>query len=191
MNAAHVSLSRKVARDLRTRETPPSERLSYPFGGHTPLLQLLLALLVFLSGAVDIHAQRTTLADVLKAAVLRADETRVYAMLAADTAALDDMLAADCLYVHANGVAQTKPQFLAALKSGQFKYAALRYAAAPQVRLYGDAAVLQGTTQIEVTGPDGKTVKLTLLVTAIYAMLNDRWQLVSYQSTNAATAPGH
>lgn len=152
------------------------------------LRTLLAILLLALGAALPAYAQKATLADGLKAAVLRADETRLYAMLAADTAALDDMLAADCLYVHSNGVAQTKPQFLAALKSGQIKYAALRYVAPPQVRLFGDAAVLHGTIQIEVTGPDGKIVKPTLLVTAVYAMLNERWQLVSYQSTNAPAA---
>lgn len=153
---------------------------------HTLLAIVLLAL----GAALPASAQKVTLADALKAAVLRADETRVYAMLAADTAALDDMLAPDCLYVHSNGATQTKPQFLAALKSGQIKYSALRYVAPPQVRLYGEAAVLHGTTQIEVAGSDGKTVKPTLLITAVYAMLNDRWQLVSYQSTNAPASPG-
>jgi len=148
------------------------------------LFTVLLALGAVLPGL----AQRVTLADGLKAAVLRADETRLYAMLAADTAALDDLLAPDCVYVHSNGLTQTKAQFLAALKAGQIKYTALRYVAPPQVRLYGEAAVLQATAQIEVTGPDGKTLKPTLVVTAVYAMVNDRWQLASYQSTNAPAA---
>lgn len=147
------------------------------------LLSLLLAL-----AAVLAPAQRTTVADVVKAAVLRVDETRIYALLAADTAALDDLLAPDCVYVHSNGLAQTKSQFLAALKAGQIKYASLRYVAPPQVRLYGETAVLQATAQIEVTGPDGKTLKPTLVITAVYAMVNDRWQLASYQSTTAPAA---
>jgi ketosteroid isomerase-like protein len=103
-----------------------------------------------------------------------------------DVAALDDMLTRDCVYVHSTGVVQSKEQFLAALKSGALKYATLRYTAPPQVRLYGnEAAILTGTMQIEVAGPDGKTVKPTLLVTAIYVVQSDRWQLASYQSTNA------
>lgn len=151
---------------------------------------LLAILLLALGAALPASAQKATLADALKAAVLRTDETRIYAMLAADVPALDDMLAADCVYVHSNGVVQTKPQFLTALKSGQLKYVAVRYTTPPHIRLYGEAAVLQGTTQIEVAGPDGKTVKPTLLVTAVYAMIHDRWLLVSYQSTNAPAAPG-
>lgn len=146
----------------------------------TVLLVLLVAL------CTTAWSQRTTLADGLKAAVLRADETRLHAMLAADTAALDDMLAPDCLYVHSNGVAQTKAEFLQALRSGAFKYTALRYASLPQVRLYGtQTAVLTGTLQIEVRLPDGKTASPTLLVTALYVVLHDRWQLATYQSTSA------
>lgn len=154
------------------------------------LRALLAVVLLALGATLPGFAQKATLADALKATVLRADETRIYAMLAADTGALDDMLAPDCVYVHSNGVAQTKAQFLAALKSGQLKYVAVRYTTPPRVRLHGEAAVLQGAAQIEVVGPDGKTVKPTLLVTAVYAMINDRWQLVSYQSTNAAASPG-
>jgi ketosteroid isomerase-like protein len=149
------------------------------------LLAFCLAFVV----ATPARAQSTSLSDGLKAAVLRADEARVYAMLAADIGALDDMLAPDCMYVHSNGAVQTKAQFLGALKSGAFKYAKLSYVAPPQVRLYGtETAVLTGTTQIEVQLPDGKTAKPTLLVTAIYVVLHDRWQLASYQSTSAAPA---
>lgn len=157
-------------------------------GGHRPPLQLLLALVValFLTAAAPAFAQRATLADGLKAAVLRADETRLYAMLAADTGALDDMLAPDCVYVHSTGAMQTKAQLLNALKTAAFKYVTLRYTAPPQVRLYGsEAAVLTGTMQVELQLSDGKTLKPTLVVTAIYAVLNERWQLASYQSTNA------
>jgi hypothetical protein len=147
---------------------------------------LILLALACLAALPSASAQRTTLADGLKAAVLRADETRLYAMLAADTGALDDLLTPDCIYVHSTGAVQTKAEFLGALKSGAMKYQVLRYTAAPQVRLYGsEAAVLTGTTQVEVALPDGRTVKPTLLVTAVYVVKSDRWQLASYQSTNA------
>lgn len=156
--------------------------------GHRPALLLLLALVAALFFAAPAFAQRVTLADGLKAAVLRADETRLYATLAADTGALDDMLAADCLYIHSTGAVQTKAQLLNALKTGAFKYVALRYTSPPQVRLYGsEAAVVTGTMQLEVQLPDGKTAKPTVVITAVYVTLNDRWQLASYQSTNAPT----
>ncbi len=149
-------------------------------------IALMLALVLMLFVSPLAFAQRTTLADGLKAAVVRTDETRVYAMLAADAGALDDLLTPDCLYVHSTGAAQNKAEFIAALKGGAMKYQVLRYVAPPQVRLYGsETAVLTGTMQIEVALPDGRTAKPTVVVTALYVVKNDRWQLASYQSTNA------
>jgi ketosteroid isomerase-like protein len=148
--------------------------------------QFLVALAGLLFASPSAVAQRPTLADGLKAAVLRADEARVYAMLAADVGALDDMLTPDCLYVHSNGATQTKAELLAALKGGAMKYTSIRYAAPPRVRLYGpENAVLTGMTLLEVALPDGRTAKPTVLITAVYVVQNDRWQLASYQSTPA------
>lgn len=153
-------------------------------------LRLLLGFVAAFFFIAPAAAQRATLADGLKAAVLRADATRIYAMLAPDVGALDDMIAPDGLYVHSTGVVQTKTQLLHALKTGAFRYTALRYTVSPQVRLYGDeVAVITGTMQVEVQLADGQTVKPVLVVTAVYAMLNDRWQLSSYQSTSAPAAP--
>ena len=62
--------------------------------------------------------QRMSLAEGVKAAVMRSDEIRVYALLSSDLNSLDDLLTSDCIYVHSSGRAQTKPELLAALKSG-------------------------------------------------------------------------
>lgn len=131
-------------------------------------------------------AQGIKLNDALKAVVLRADDTRLYAMQAGDLAALDDMLAPDCLYVHSNGTTQNRAEFLAALRSGALKYLSIRYTKPPQVRLYGnDCAIVTGTTQLEVQGADGQRHTPTVVATAVYLLLADRWQLASYQSTTA------
>lgn len=157
------------------------------------LRPLLLAFGLVAAATLSAFAQRTTLTDTLKAAVLRADETRIYALLSPDLGALDDMLTPDCAYIHSNGVAQTKAQLLQAIKSGAMKYLSIRYSAPPTVRIYGnESAILNAPAQIEVQIPDGKTVKLSLQTTAVYVVLHDRWQLASYHSTvvpAAAPAP--
>lgn len=134
-------------------------------------------------------AQTATRADALRVAVLRADELRLYAMEHADADTLDALLTPDCRYVHSSGRVQTKAEFLAAFRSGAQRYRSLRYLAAPTVRLLGTGgAVLTGTMVIEVPAPDGGNKQLTLLVTAVYAVLHERWLLASYQSTLAAPA---
>jgi len=148
------------------------------------LLTLLTAF-----AATGASAQGVSIAAALKAAVIRADEARVYAMMAPDIGALDDMLTPDCLYVHSTGVVQTKGEFLAALKTGAMRYVSLRYTALPQIRLYGsETAVLTGTMLAEIALPDGSTVKPTLAITAVYVVQGGRWQLASYHSVNAPRA---
>ena len=118
--------------------------------------------------------------------VLRADEARLAAMIAVDLPALERALTDDCLYVHSNGLTQTKADLITALKTGAMKYTEIRYVDAPRVRLYGEnAAVLTGTTRVAVALPDGRAVTPTLLMTALYVRQDASWQLASYQSTTA------
>ncbi|WP_438480921.1 nuclear transport factor 2 family protein [Oleiharenicola lentus] len=150
------------------------------------LLPLLVSLF-FAAFTAPGHAQRMSIGDGLKAAVIRADEVRIYAQLSADLSGLDDLLTKDCLYVHSSGRSQTKAEFLADLKSGALIYTKFQYTAAPLVRLYeGKLAIVTGTVNMEATTKAAGDVKKTLLTTCIYIIQNERWQLVSYQSTNAA-----
>ncbi len=120
----------------------------------------------------------------LRADVLHADQARLDAMLRADTAALDDLLASDCLYVHSSGSVQTKPELLGALASSALRYNVLHFATPRHVRFYGrNTAVLTGAMELEVQPRDRPVVKTVLLVTTVYVFQQNRWQLASYQST--------
>ena len=122
--------------------------------------------------------------DGFKAGVLQADQARLDAMLRADVTALDDLLVADCLYVHSSGSVQTKPELLGALAGGALHYKVLHFAAPPLVRFYGTGtAVLTGTMELEVQPKDRPVAKALLLVTTVYVFQQERWRLASYQST--------
>lgn len=150
---------------------------------------LLLAVIGLLAALPATFSQGSQSGDTLKTAVLRTDEARLRALEAGDLAALDRLLAPDCLYVHSNGTTQTRGEFLSALKSGALKYLSIRPTAPPQVRLCGDdCAIVTGPTHVEVARADGTRLSLTLVVTAVYALADGRWQLVSYQSTGTVPA---
>lgn len=150
------------------------------------MLRRTFVLALLLLAALTASAQRVTVADGLRLAVLRADEARVHAMLAADVSALGDMMTDDCLYVHSHGGTQTKAEFLAALRAGAMTYLRIQYEAVPLVRLLGaDTAVLTGTTRIEVRRADGTVAQPRLRITAVYVARAGAWQLASYQSTVA------
>lgn len=121
--------------------------------------------------------------------VLQADAARIEAMLANDAAALERLLTADCLYVHSNGVVQTKREFLRALAGGSMRYTSIRYAEPPLVRRHGDStALVTGITHLQVQLADGRTLQPTLVVTAVYVLHEGHWRLATYQSTQAPAA---
>jgi len=136
------------------------------------------------------RSQQPTLADALKASILRTEETRLYAMLQPDTVALGDLLTDDCLYVHSTGGTQTKAQFLAALGDGLLRYTELRLLAPASVRLFGSGtAVLTAQLHVEGEMKGLGRIRTNLTYTCVYVEMEARWRLASYQSTTLPAAP--
>ena len=74
-------------------------------------------------------------------AVRKAEADRFAAMLKADVAALDTLLAADLTYTHGDGRVIGKAAFISDFKTGAFKYTTIE----PNdvmVRVFGDVAVV-------------------------------------------------
>ena len=147
---------------------------------------VILVLLALFSALPAGWAQRASREDLVKAAVLRNDEARAYATVAANTLALEDQLHDNCLYAHSNGRVQTKKEFIAALASGDLHYNVLRYLAVPTVRLFGDeTAIVNGRAHLEATAKGGVTVNQDIVYTAVYVIVDAQWKLASYHSAAA------
>ena len=147
------------------------------------------ALLLLFSFALlpTLRAQQISMADRMKASVIRIEETRLYAVTSVSTPALEEMMTADCTYVHSNGLAQSKKQFIAALSSGALSYQIFRWVEPPVVRLYGgDFAILSAKAHVEATSKASGETKFDVLYTAVYTVVDAEWKLVSYHSTVAA-----
>jgi uncharacterized protein (TIGR02246 family) len=153
-----------------------------------PMMRLSTALLpILLFASTPAFAERMTVADAVKAAVLRIDEVRAYATVTANTLALEDQLHDDCLYTHANGRTQTKKEFIAALASGDLHYEVMRYLSVPTVRLFGgDTAMVTGRVHVEATAKAGGAINQDFVYTAVYVIVDAQWKLASYHSTLAA-----
>lgn len=116
--------------------------------------------------------------------VLAVEQRRFEAMKQADIQALDRMLADDVIYVHASGMMETKRQHLEALSSGALRYLSIE----PQdmkVRLYGDAAVVNGRAKM-VVHAGGNDIPLDLRYTEVYVKQEGHWRLAAWQSTRIA-----
>lgn len=70
------------------------------------------------------------------------DERRTAAMVAGDLAALRELIADDCRYVHSTGVSDTKDSYLGSLESGSLAYTWIRTAEHVIIPA-GDAVLVQ------------------------------------------------
>jgi ketosteroid isomerase-like protein len=130
-----------------------------------------LAIFLVLTGCATAH-----LPD-----VRAAHETRFHRMMANDLDALAPMLADDLVYVHSDGVMETKPQFLERVRSGRLRYRSI-VPTETTVRTYGNVAMVTGRGKFTVI-MSGGDLEVDLRYTSVYRHSPDGWQLVSWQST--------
>jgi hypothetical protein len=113
--------------------------------------------------------------------VLAREDARIAAMLAADRATLDDILAEDYTHAHNNGLVETKQEYLTRSIGGPIKYR--RFAPADRrVRVYGAAAVITGRAAVEVE-MEGQARTLTVRFQAVYVQRQGAWHIVAWQAT--------
>jgi ketosteroid isomerase-like protein len=119
------------------------------------------------------------------AKIVALDEQRRAAMIAADFATLDRLLADDLVHIHAGGNADTKQQYFrliedlcafVAIERGPMK-----------IRFYGDTAVVTGAmTHTVRIKPTGAIRTMDAFGTQVWAPDGDSWRQVLYQATEIA-----
>ena len=117
------------------------------------------------------------------------EQARADSLLQQDYKALDKILADDLVFVHSDGEVDTKTSFMTALTSGQTKYTLLEKKEA-SLRIMGTVAIINGEYLIktETAGGTPSREPVDMQTTAVYAKLDGRWQLVSYQSTRKSVS---
>ena len=104
-----------------------------------------------------------------------------------DSAALERIMADEFVYHGSNGVAQTKAQSIAQNAAGGTRWTGHKYDNV-KVRIYGDIAIVTGSTEILGQSSDFKTGPR--LFTRIFVKRAGRWQDLGGQMTLlAAPAP--
>jgi hypothetical protein len=113
--------------------------------------------------------------------VLERETQRFAAMVRKDVGFLHRVLADDLIYTHSSGNVDTKTSFIENLTSGRLAYET----AVPEglgVRLFGDVAVLTGTSRIRVH-VQGNPLNLHIRFTDVYVKRQAGWQMVVWQAT--------
>jgi hypothetical protein len=113
--------------------------------------------------------------------VRRAETDRFAAMVKADVATLDKLLAPELSYTHGDARVVDKSVFLAELKAGDFKYLTI----VPNdlnVRVYGNTAVVTGGAGMDIVNK-GAPAKIRIRYTNTQIKKNGSWQMVAWQAT--------
>lgn len=143
---------------------------------------LLIVLMVVMAGlkAGGQQAAKTGSAD---QQVLQADKDRFAAIVKADIAALNRLLADDLTYTHSNARIQTKAEFIADLKSGAYDYVSMTPSESDyKVRVEGNMAVITGVAAVNVID-HGKDLKIKIRYINVHRNRGGQWQMVAWQST--------
>lgn len=117
--------------------------------------------------------------------VVAAEDQRFAAMLHADTAALDQLLATDLTYTHTDGEQNNKAEFLRILGTGTLRYAAI-VPEVREVRVDGAIAVVAGRSAMRVES-GGQAYAFRIRYLAVYRHGARGWELIAWQSTRLPT----
>ena len=119
--------------------------------------------------------------DAAIAEVLELERRRWDAMIAKDTAVLDDLFADEMSYTHSNALVDTKASYLKTIEDRVFDYQGVRRFD-EEARLFGDTVLLTGRAEIDVTAR-GRPVRLNVRFSVVWAQRHGRWKFLCWQST--------
>ena len=113
------------------------------------------------------------------------EQERLTAYVKSDVPALERIFADDMVYIHSNGVPDTKAAVLHSFASGELKIS--RFDAEEiKVRQIGDVMVAVGLVHVDLVNK-GTAAKFDLRYTAIYVNQGGQWRLAHVQ--NARVPP--
>jgi len=139
------------------------------------LLLRLLPLVLVLSAAARASSDEDF------AAVKRADQRRIVATIAGDAKLLGDLLSDDLLYAQADGRLQSKEQLLAAVRTNDVHYLAVKPSELQFQAVAAGAVTMTGHADIEVEY-GGRTGHLLIHFLAVWRNESGQWRLLAYQS---------
>ncbi len=121
--------------------------------------------------------------DKVESQVLQAEKDRFAAMVKADRAALEKILADDLTYTHSNALFENKEQFIKSVTGGTIDYVSVVPSESDwKVRVDGNTAIVNGVAAVNVVD-HGKDLKFKLRYTTVHTNRGGTWQLQAWQST--------
>jgi Domain of unknown function (DUF4440) len=140
-----------------------------------------IALLAALTIPASANGPQAAAGSAAEQAVLKADNARFAAMLAADTAALEKLLADELSYTHSNAQVQDKAAFISDIKTGKIKYLTID-PTDQKARVFGSTAIVTGGASVHVV-QNGNDLTFKIRYTNTHLNRGGAWQMVAWQAT--------
>lgn len=124
-------------------------------------------------------------AEMPAAAVLRADQARLAAMMAGDGAALGRLMSEELVFVHSDGRTESKADYVKNMLAGDTQYADAKTADVRTMEPAAGVVILFGAQQMRKRlGPTWSEVKLRFM--AVWREERGAWRMVAWQSMRPA-----
>ncbi len=111
--------------------------------------------------------------------------------VAGDTAGVAGLMSEEAIFIHGNGAAQSKAEFLTAMAAGQLALS-LYELKDPKVVIFDGGAIVSGLVDIAFKAPPGSTAPprvLHMRGSSVWVQRGSGWKLLLDQDTTLASPP--
>lgn len=147
-----------------------------------------VAAMIFAGAALRARAQASKQDEVLQLQKQFQD-----AVVSGNASSVALLMADDAIFIHGNGAAQSRAEFLAAIASGQMAFSAYDLKD-PKVVLFDGGAIVSGLVDIGFKAPAGATAPprvVHMRGSSVWVHSSAGWRLVLDQDTTLAGPPAH
>jgi len=117
----------------------------------------------------------------LKQAIRQLEDRRFRAMIEADAAALEELLADSMVYTHSSATTDGKASYIAGVRSKKWQYRKIDRPV-EDIQVHGDCVIVTGQVRIDIL-VDGKPKIMNSRYTDVWVKGAKGWQMVAWQST--------
>jgi ketosteroid isomerase-like protein len=117
----------------------------------------------------------------LKQTIRQLEDRRFRAMVEADAAALEELLADSMVYTHSSATTDGKAGYIAGVRSKKWQYRKIDRPV-EDIQVHGDCVIVTGQVRIDIL-IDGKPKIMNSRYTDVWVKGAKGWQMTAWQST--------
>jgi ketosteroid isomerase-like protein len=151
----------------------------------------IAAALILLAGAAPRASAQSSQSSTTQKDVLDMQKKFQNLSVAGDTAGVSALMSDDAIFIHGNGAAQSKAEFLTAMAAGQLSLS-LYELKDPKVVIFDGGAIVSGLVDLAFKAPAGSTAPprvLHMRGSSVWVQRPSGWKLILDQDTALAGPP--